>query len=258
MSVVGHRPPLGGAGRWATSDGEDRVMSRDSDSGARRLQYRFGTGAGGTERRLWHAVDLQLYGEQIAATRDRGARRGLADVFSVCGTRSHYVPLAGQFTYDSPFLRHQRCERCGWVVALDRGTVDQEIDLYVSAAGGADRGLLRQIFTAILADLPPGREAQAGHRSELLAHAARHRPTVAACEQCSAGAAVAEVHGRGVAVCPDSLLVCGSCTFTAGQWAGKAQGMTTGECVVSAPCSVLVSLAQHYELSLDGSWRSSR
>lgn len=258
MSVVGHRPPLDRGGRWAAGDGEDRVTSRDSDSGVLLPRYRFGIGAGGTERRLWHAVDLQHYGDQIAATRDRGARRGLADVFSVCGTRSHYVLLAGQFTYDSTFLKRQRCERCGWVVALDRGTVDQEIDLYVSAAGGADRGLLRQIFTAILADLPPGREAQAGHRSELLAHAARHRPTLAACEPCSAGAVVADVHGQGVASCPDSMLVCGSCTFTAGQWAGRAQGMTTGECVVSAPCSVLVSLAQHYELSLDGSWRSWR
>ena len=46
----------------------------------------------------------------------------------------------------------------------------QEIDLYIAdAAGHGDAGgLLRQIFTAILADAPPGRDAEAGHRSDLL------------------------------------------------------------------------------------------
>jgi hypothetical protein len=217
-------------------------------------QYRFGIGSGGTDWRIWHAVDLKFYAEQIAATADRGTRRNDGDVFSVCGTRTQHVRRLGQFSYDSQFLTRQRCERCGWVVALDRGTVDQEIELYVAAASGADHGLLRQIFTAILADLPPGAAAQSGHRSDLLAHAARHRPTVAVCEGCSHSRSVAEVHGGGVTVCPDAVLVCGSCTFTAGQWAGDRQGMTTGECMVSAPCSVLVALAQHYELALDGSW----
>lgn len=127
--------------------------------------------------------------------------------------------------------------------------------MYVAAGGGADHGLLRQLFTSILADLPPGAAAEAGHRSDLLAHVARHRPTVAVCEDCSAQGAVEQVHGAGITACPDAIMVCGACTFTAGSWAGKQQGMTTGECVVAAPCAVLLTVAEHYELP-DPAWRS--
>jgi hypothetical protein len=201
--------------------------------------YRFGIGAGGSDWR-WHAVDLGAVG-----------RRDV-EMFSVCGTRSELVPRLGQFTYGSRWLSERRCERCGWVVALNRGTVEAEIELHVGAAGNGDTGLLRQIFTSVLADVAPGRDAESGHRSDLLAHAARHRPTVIVCEECGESPSAAEVHGEGVAVCPQAQLVCGECTFTAGRWAGEWEGMTTGECVVPAPCSVLVALAQHYEIPVGG------
>jgi hypothetical protein len=201
--------------------------------------YRFGIGAGGSDWR-WHAVDLEAVG-----------RRDV-EMFSVCGTRSELVPRLGQFTYGSRWLSERRCERCGWVVALNRGTVEAEIELHVGAAGNGDTGLLRQIFTSVLADVAPGRDAESGHRSDLLAHAARHRPTVIVCEECGESPSAAEVHGEGVAVCPQAELVCGECTFTAGRWAGEWEGMTTGECVVPAPCSVLVALAQHYEIPVGG------
>lgn len=231
------------------------ISPLDSVDGFRWPEYRFGIGAGGADRQ-WHSVDLQAFGSRMAAAASRGVHSADVEAFSVCGTRSQYLRRLGQFTYGSQFLTQQRCERCGWVVALNQGTVEREIDLYVDAAGALDDGLLRHIFTSILADLPPGAEAGAGHRSDLLAHAARHRPTVAVCEGCSDARGSAEVHGHDVTTCPEAVLVCGSCTFTAGQWAGQRQGMTTGECVVAAPCSVLVALAQHYELPLGGPWRS--
>jgi len=53
-------------------------------------------------------------------------------------------------------------------------------------------------------------------------------------------------------VCPQAQLVCGECTFTAGRWAGEWEGLTTGECVVPVPCSVLVALANHYEIPAGG------
>lgn len=230
-----------------------RAPSVESVGGTRLPQYRFGIGAGGAQWRLLHAVDLKRHGPRIAEAVARGAHRSDVEVFSVCGTRAQYMRRMGQFAYDSEFLSQSRCERCGWVVALNMGTVEQEIDLYTRAAGGTDHGLLRQVFTAILADLPPGAAAEPGHRSDLLAHVARHRPTVAVCEACAQGHNVADVHGAGVSACPDAALVCASCTFAAGPWGGERQGLTTGECVVTAPCSVLAATARHYEL-LDSAW----
>ncbi|WP_235683213.1 hypothetical protein [Mycolicibacterium fluoranthenivorans] len=213
--------------------------------------YRFGIGAGGSDWR-WHAVDLEIVGPRMADAVAGGGQRGDVEVFSVCGTRAELVRRLGQFTYGSRWLSQRRCERCGWVVALNRGTVEAEIELHVGAAGDGDTGLLRQVFTSVLADVAPGRDAESGHRSDLLAHAALHRPTAIVCERCSERSSVAEVHGHGVTVCPQAQLVCGECTFTAGRWAGEREGLSTGECVVPAPCSVLVALARHYEIPVGG------
>lgn len=164
----------------------------------------------------------------------------------MCGARSQLVRKLGPFTYDSRWLEKLRCERCSWVVALNRGTVEQEIELYVADAGGDRRGeLLRQIFTAILADAPPGPEATAGHRSELLAHTARHRPAATVCADCTRQGCDG-AHGPDVGVCPDAAVVCAECSFTTGSWAGQWHSVTTGECVVGAPCSALLALAEHY------------
>jgi hypothetical protein len=213
--------------------------------------YRFGIGAGGSDWR-WHAVDLQVGGPRMADAVARGGQRGDVEVFSVCGIRAELVRRLGQFTYGSRWLSERRCERCGWVVALNRGTVEAEIELHVGAAGDVDTGLLRQVFTAVLADVAPGRDAESGHRSDLLAHAARHRPTAIVCEQCGEKCSAAEGHGEGVVVCPQVQLVCGECTFSAGRWADEREGMSTAECVVPAPCSVLVALARHYEIPVGG------
>lgn len=201
----------------------------------------------------WHAVDL----ESVHAQRTTS---GLAEreVFSLCGVRSSQpVGRMGAFSYDNRWLHRLRCERCSWVVALDRGTVEQEIDLYTAAAGAdALSQLLRQIFTAILADAPPGPRRQAGHRSELLAHAARHRPVMRVCQQCAQHGSVA-AHGAGTAPCPHTAVLCEECSFTAGSWAGEWEGVTTGECVVAAPCSALRALADHYDVSVpdgEGRW----
>ncbi|MEE3755237.1 hypothetical protein [Mycobacterium intracellulare] len=231
-----------------------RSAAVDSGSELRLPQYRFGIGLCLMQEPAWHAVDLQLYGPRMLDSQARGVHYSEVDVFSVCGVRAQYVRLAGQFGYNSSFLDKHRCERCGWVVALNRGTVEQEIELHTGTARRADHGLLRQIFTAILADVAPGRDAEAGHRSDLLAHAARHRPVLAVCQDCSYSRSAAEVHGPGVTACATPVLVCGSCTFTGGLWAGERAGVSTGDCVVAAPCSVLVTLARHYDVVVDRPW----
>ena len=210
--------------------------------------HRFGIAHGASDL-CWHAVDLEVTGPPWVAA----MAENRVDVFSVCGTRSQLVRKLGPFTYESRWLKHRRCERCGWVVALNRGTVEQETELYTADGGGraaivavgGDPDLLRQIFIAILADAPPGRDGAAGHRSDLLAHAARHRPTVSVCADCSESASAADVHGADAARCPHAALLCAECIFTTGPWAAR-EGIPTGECVVGAPCSVLTTLTQHY------------
>lgn len=240
------------AGRSVVVDEEDRTdddKSRiDSVGGFRLPRYRFGIAVGGSGHRPWHAVDLSVYGPRMAEQAAGGAR---VDIFSVCGIRSGYVRQAGQFTYGSGYLKRGRCERCGWVVALNLGSVEQEIDLHCAVADGANDGLLRHIFTAILADLPPGRDAAPGHRSDLLAHAARHRPTMAVCRECARGASSPQVHGTGITICPRGHLVCSACTFSAGKWGVGDGDAMAEECVVDAPCSVLVALARHYDIVLN-------
>ena len=67
------------------------------------------------------------------------------------------------------------------------------------------------------------------------------------CEQCAESSDAALVHGtEAMELCPQAAVVCEECSFTAGSWAGKRQGVTTGECVVAAPCSALIALADHY------------
>jgi hypothetical protein len=212
-------------------------------------EQRFDVGVAAEWGWRWHAIDTASLPLPAGATE---VQRGV-EAFSVCGLRAQHVPKLGGFTYDNPFLVSRRCERCGWVVALNRGTVEQEIDFYARtstkhdalADAGADSGLLRRIFTAILADAPPGRDAESGHRSDLLAHAARHRPVVRLCEHC---AEMDDTAAHGDAVCASPVVVCGECTFTAGHWAGEKAGSITGECVVAAPCSVLRALMAHYGL----------
>lgn len=147
-----------------------------------RQSYRFSIAAGGHDSR-WHAVDL---GRASAVS---------GEVVSVCGARCQLSAAAGAFIHgDSRLQSPRRCERCGWVVALSMGATEAEIDYYTADFTGTDAGedarsMLRRIFTAILADAPPGRDGESGYRSDLLAHAACHRPVressaAVMCAQC--------------------------------------------------------------------------
>lgn len=197
----------------------------------------------------WHAVDLDVLRSHRRPIGRPNPNRAAAEVFSVCGARSQLVPRLGPFTYSSTWLNRLRCERCSWVVAFARGTIEAEIDLYVADAGNcvSSGALLRQIFTAILADAPPGPQAGPGHRSELLAHAARHRPVLTVRD----GEGVHAAHESQGARCPAAAAVCQECSFTAGSWAGQCHGVIGDECVVSAPCSALRAFAGHYGIAVD-------
>jgi len=216
--------------------------------------HSFAVGASAGLKPRWHAVNVAaLRARKEAAREDRDGHR--VQEYSVCGLPCMSAARLGPFTPDNPlFEEGGRCERCGWVVAVSCGTLDQEIDGYtpvgvarqIIAEAGLDPDLLPTILIAILADAPPGLDGESGHRSDLLAHAAAHRPVILMCEQCSRTGCCTEVHGPLTTTCPHASVICGACTFTAGTWAGWWEGAATGDCDVAAPCSVLTELAYVY------------
>lgn len=184
--------------------------------------------------RVWmHAVDL----DSAAAREVLGDRRVGRAAVAVCGEPVNLMPGWGPFRRDSRRLRSDRCPRCGWIVALNQGSADDEIAWYRQR--GTESGLFTNVLAAILADVSIGtgdsdRGLQPGRRSELLAHASLHAPVSSVCEGCAGGG------GHRARECVGSQIVCWACTFAAG--AGGA------ECVVKAPCSTLMALGEHYGL----------
>lgn len=214
--------------------------------------FAVGAAAGVTSR--WHAVQVAAATPARSGPDLPGGDGERAQKYSVCGLRCDITAWLGLFAYDNPWLEQGRCERCAWVVAISRGTIDEEIGIYSPAPGerqllvdaGVNPDLLANVLVAILADALPGPGGQAGHRSDLLAHAASHRPVFAVCGECSSTGSAAVVHGPRAANCPDASVICPACSFTAGSWAGSWQGAATGDCDVVAPCSVLVTLSAVY------------
>lgn len=214
---------------------------------------RFCIGAAAGLKSRWHAVNAAALGAPKAAEADGDGHR--VEQYSVCGLPCRTAARLGSFTSDNPWLQEGgRCERCGWVVAVSCGTIDQEIDGYtpvgaqrqIIAEAGVDPDLLPNILIAILADALPGLDGESGHRSDLLAHAASHRPVIVMCGECSRTGCCTDVHGPQTAACPYAAVMCWACTFTAGTWAGGWEGTATGDCDVAAPCSVLTTLASVY------------
>lgn len=204
--------------------------------------FRFGAGIEpplAVPRRFVHAVDL----EAARAWGSVGVER-----LSVCRTPCTFVDNGeqGAFPYGAALSwgDSSRCERCGWVVALNRGAVDAEIEFYADGSRvGVFADPLRQLFTAILADAPPGPTADLGYRSELLAHVARHRPVIDLEGELGALPAYRRVP---LASSPLREPTCLECTFAFGYGSAIA---------VPAPCSALTAVAHHYGIA--GQWAAA-
>lgn len=197
----------------------------------------FGIGVGiaaGMVRR--HAVDVRAAGSHVAAIGK--PRRSSGSAVSLCGEPVDLIVSWGDFDYGSRWLHTGRCPRCGWILALHRRTVADEVAEHTRNAGPMG-GLLSAVFAAIMADTVAGRELQRGRRSDLLAHAAMHAPVRMADGHAGAG------------------VVCRACTLSAGGWAGGGEGRPVAETVVAAPCSALGALTRHYGLVGNLDWAES-
>lgn len=211
----------------------------------------FGVG-GGACHAVTHATAVAAIGEGLICDATAAALCG-----ELCGLASAW----GAYERESRYLtRPDVCQRCVWIVAGARGELTDHVAMTrpreqhtaaVSAALG-DITVGERLMQAILDDPDisgsldslHGRFARS-HRTDLLALAAQHLPRVLVCEECGDG--MGDAHdGRH---CPDEQAACLTCTPQAGPYAGEWEGSILQECIVTAPCSVLRSLCDYYEIS---------
>jgi hypothetical protein len=173
--------------------------------------------------------------------------------------------LVGLATAWGPYSRAEaarrpgRCADCAWILALHNGEVADEITsrttrndadaaTIANAVGAALIG--QRLLTAIVRDpeLVHGDHRLArSHQSQVLAQASRHLPVVTVCEECAeTGASDAHDDNQ-----PCGKAICPGCTLAAtGSWAGEWEGTLLVECTVAVPCSVLTTIAAHYQIPI--------
>jgi hypothetical protein len=163
-------------------------------------------------------------------------------------------------------VRCNPCRYCAWTVAVATGSTGRELALITPsrpkadaiAGAGAGAMLAVTICQAILA-ARSGEDAdyELDHPAtiQLLAHVTRHRPVLLIPEDCAEDPRTCGHQPDGGDLpdwhCsyPDATAACGACTLYAGGWAGEWEGGAMPECTVTAPCSVLRTLAHAYGLA---------
>lgn len=175
----------------------------------------------------WHAID--------AAPFDTGCRE---HAWALCGA---IVRLAGEkyqpYDPSSVPVSHDPCPQCRWTVAAATGSFD-------AAIRDLEHPLAIATATAILdhsGRLEQGIDDPAA--IQLLAAVAAHAPVLLVTEEAAEeggclGCVNPPCHG-----CPGRL-ACAACSLQAGDWAGEWQGQYREECLIEAPCAVLLALAE--------------
>lgn len=179
--------------------------------------------------------------------------------WALCGERVGLATKWGSYQSDSPYLAQGRtCWSCAWIVAAERGEVEatiaaaapgaNEIAALTSALGDPLAGV--RLLEAIAADddLPrPWRDGfyRRSQRTDLLALASRHQPSVLVCEECAEAFGESDGAHEG-GRCAGEVVACMGCSPTAGPWAGEWEGTVLHQCMVAAPCSVVRTLCGYY------------
>jgi hypothetical protein len=216
----------------------------------------------GVEGALKHAVPRH----EAALAMARQAEGRPWNVPKLCGGPAQLVAGWGAFENDNPRLAFNRCPTCRWAVAIERDAVQAELDAIAPSSSELpaltrllDEPLMAvRICQAILASTSASDseyERDHPHVAHLLGHATAHAPTLAIPEDCANQGCdhrPADRWDGPTWECdyPDADVACGTCSFRAGGYAGEWQDNFSPECFVPAPCSVLTTFAQHYDIAL--------
>lgn len=203
-----------------------------------------------------HEQHIVTHGGASEALDLAGGDPRLASPPALCRRTVGLATAWGPYSRDEAMRHPHRCPDCAWILALNQGSVDAEIEAFtacdaIDAAAISDRvgDLGRHVLTAIAHDptLTDGdQRLKPSHQSQLLGHATRHLPVVALCEECLE-IGVANAHDG--SSCPAQIVACAGCTLTSHEvWSGEWAGTFLPECTVTAPCSVLATIASHYQV----------
>lgn len=177
---------------------------------------------------------------------------------ALCETTVGLTPTWGAYDRQASDRYGRPCHDCLWILALHRKTVADELeaarpddfDGAALAAAGFDPHLGPNLLAAIAGDpalIHSHHPLGPTHQAQLLAHASRHLPAISICQECL-DLGIHNAHDD-TSTCPAQIIFCPACTPAAGEWAGEWQGTLLSECLVTAPCSALTTMAAHYTLN---------
>ncbi|GAT01322.1 hypothetical protein [Mycolicibacterium fortuitum] len=207
-----------------------------------------------------HGHHIVAGGDMAAATKRIEGDPWLAPVPALCGQLVALTPVWGPYSRETARRHPGRCPDCAWILALHRGAVDEEIAAFTAARDNLDAAAIaasvgdiaQKVLTAVVRDpdlADCGQRLAPSHQSQILGHVSRHLPVVGVCEECVEIGTV-NAHGHGVP-CPAQKVTCARCSVASHEeWAGEWAGTFLQECTVTAPCSVLITVATHYRIPI--------
>jgi hypothetical protein len=215
-------------------------------------------GIWGGDGLVMHAVNQHAAQEAVA--RAAGDDPGWAR--AECDRLVFLARFGGAFARGNEHLDRMAgrlCPYCAWTVALVTSRVDDELaalepsgtDVPVQRRRLADPGIVRRVCERILATAREDGYLAAEEDDlhfpqvvEQLAYATAHQPVVLLPYEC----VERECDHGDFAVCEaqTDVVACSACSLQTGEWAGEWAGQY--EVLVSAPCSALTAMAQHYGL----------
>ena len=173
----------------------------------------------------WHAIPKDALAYAL-----EGPAYSVA--FAACGELVRVAAKYGAYNRDTTPVTYHPCQPCAWTVAAEGGmpSIDAEIGRLPSLAGDTCRAILGRTD----ADYEPDHPATI----QLLATVAAHAPVDLVSEECAEGDCD---HADGQH--PSSTVACLACSPVTGDWAGEWEGRLRPECIINAPCAVLLALA---------------
>ena len=176
----------------------------------------------------WHAIPKDALAYAL-----EGPAYSVA--FAACGQLVRVAAKFGAYNRGTTPVTYHPCQQCAWTVAAEGGmpAIEAEIGRLPSLAGDTCRAILGRARNED-ADYEPDHPATI----QLLAAVAAHAPVDLVSEECADGECE---HADGEH--PSGAAACLACSLVVGDWAGEWDGQLRPECIIKAPCAVLLALA---------------